>query len=677
MKHPSPESLVCARYCSPAGWTRWRAALALFFLGAGPLLAQSINDDFNDQTDNGAQGTWTHYDLGYWTDYLSGGLGSYGTAHYSFPANPAGPAGNYGYRLQGEPVGTDPFGIGPARVGSYRADAQYGGAPYSVRFQVGADLVAWSPATLDQDVGLLFMVNPATLAPGAVAGYALTYQASANTLYLSSIASEQPSTIGAQPVALDPTHQYRFVVATHDGTTFLGTLFDMAQPNNPVASAITTDTMYQGTPGICGLVAIQENDPPSDQPVDATFDNYSSSAPAAGAMPATVTDLTPPPAGKSTAVYPTVSVGILNRDTSVDTGSILLWMDSVLLPAGSLAIDPQVHKPNNPFANGQAFPGATVSYAINTLYPPASQHTNALAFKDDSNTWHTNAWTWTMAYPFLYASNSLPLGCLNVRGFEARMAQSDNGGVQLENSLNRALQQLAIPPLIPIDRAATSIVQVLNWDKAQDPPNNVPGLCAGTYQNIAVESVAYLELSAGVHRFHINTDDRAGLYSGVNLTDRRGAVLWENPANTADSYFDFVVEAPGLYPVCCLWEETGGGAHLNLYSVNLSDASEVLLNDPADPAGVVKAWFPLACKSAASVAGPYTVDAGAVNALTTADIVGSECAPAVVGQMVTGGAFTVPVSGTAGYYRLDGPRTTRITGMTTSGANLLLNYQVQ
>ena len=51
------------------------------------------------------------------------------------------------------------------------------------------------------------------------------------------------------------------------------------------------------------------------------------------------------------------------------------------------------------------------------------------------------------------ASNSLPIGSLNVRGFDVRMAQSDNGGVNLENSLARALQQLAIPPTIPLDTA--------------------------------------------------------------------------------------------------------------------------------------------------------------------------------------------------------------------------------
>jgi len=49
------------------------------------------------------------------------------------------------------------------------------------------------------------------------------------------------------------------------------------------------------------------------------------------------------------------------------------------------------------------------------------------------------------------------------------------------------------------------------------------------------------------------------------------------------STFDVVVEADGLYPVRCLWEETGGGAHLHLYSVDLGDGTETLINDPNNP----------------------------------------------------------------------------------------------
>jgi len=96
------------------------------------------------------------------------------------------------------------------------------------------------------------------------------------------------------------------------------------------------------------------------------------------------------------------------------------------------------------------------------------------------------------------------------------------------------VNKLAVPPLIPLDLTATSIVQLLSWDKT-GTPTNVPGLCPGSYINIAVESLAYLELTAGVHRFHIRSDDRAGLYSGTTPGGHQRTGIVENPGNTADS----------------------------------------------------------------------------------------------------------------------------------------------
>jgi hypothetical protein len=165
----------------------------------------------------------------------------------------------------------------------------------------------------------------------------------------------------------------------------------------------------------------------------------------------------------------------------------------------------------------------------------------------------------------------------------------------------------------------------------------------------------------------------------VNLADANAQALWENTDNTANTTFDFIVEADGLYPVRCIWEETGGGAVLQLWSTNsVTGGPEVLINDPGDPAGVVKAWYPIACKSSSSVAGPYTVASAAVNALNTTDIVGSDCAPTVVGSMVTGGTFTVPVGSDATlFYRLDGPRATKITNISKGVSNVVITYQVQ
>jgi hypothetical protein len=646
------------------------SALAIVLLGttAPRLAAQS--DDFNDGNDTG----WTRYSLpNIPANYPPYNLPSnyYAGATYSFPADDSG---GKAYRISAPGITYDPLGLKNARAGSYWPNQ------YTNRFSAGVDLLAWN-ATWRQEAGLFFFLRD--IGYGTSDGYTATYSSAYRQSYISAILNEVPTTVaelGTGAVTLDPTHRYRLVASSDNGYYFVLQLFDKADPNSPWMSAIADDFTWYNSGGSCGLFIFEQDPPPSASGADATFDNYAAVTPATGAMPAMVTDVSPPPAGKVAAMYPTVTVGILNRDTAVDTTSIVLCIDDVWIPHASLTVDTQVHKPNNPSGYTKDFAGATVTYAIPTLFPWGSKHTNRVAFLDSASAWQTNTWTWTTAYAYLFASNSLPVGSLSVRGFDTRMAQSTNGGVNLDNSLARALQQLAIPPQIPIDQTATSIVQVLDWNKASAPPANVPGLCPGGAINIAVESLAYLELTAGVHRFHINTDDGAGLYSGVNLTDGNGQLLWEKSSGTADTAFDFVVEAAGLYPVRCLWQETGGGAVLHLWSTNfVTGGPEVLINDSSDPAGVVKAWYPIACKSSSSVAGPYSVDSTAVNALNpTTPIVGSSCSPTVVGQMVTGGTFTVPViPGATRFYRLDGPRATRITNISNGVSSIAITYQVE
>lgn len=617
------------------------------------IAAQSF--DFNGGSDAG----WTHYSL---LDLP----GFSGAASYTFPADDSG---GKAYRIAAPPTKDDPYGLRNARAGSFRADAVYSG-----RFTLGTDLLAWNDSWR-QEAGLIFFFQDVGL--GTSDGYTATYSSDYKNLYISLINNEIPTTVaelGRNSVLLDATHRYRLVVSSHDGATLLLQLFDKSDLNNPFKSAIGYDLTYNA--GVSGLFVFQQEYPSMTQGAEATFDNYVAAVPAAGALPLTVTDLYPPPSGRTTELYPTVTVGLLDRDTMVDTSKILLYFDGQWIPTASLNIDPQVHRPANPGAYARDFYGATVTYPITTLLPWGSKHTNSIAFADTTGIWRTNTWSWTAAYPYLHGSNSLPVGSLTVRGFDARMVQSENGGVTLENSLARARQQLAIPPQILVTRTATNIVQMLSWNLSGSPAS-VPGLCTGTYINIAVESSAYLELSAGLHRFRIHSDDRTGIYSGVNVADPTAPALWENPNNTADTTFEFLVEADGLYPVRVLWEETGGGALLNLYSVSLSDFSEVLINDPSNPTQAVKAWYPIVCKASSSIAGPFTPAAGAVNAVNTADVVGTDCAPTVVGQIVTGGTFTIPAAASSQFYYLEGPRPVRIKSFTKVASNVVINYELE
>jgi len=624
----------------------------LSIIGALPFAPnlRAQTDNFN----SGNDALWTRYDLSQLGDPRVG-------ATYTFPPDATN---GYAYRIQatGNPYYPQ---AGPGRAASYRADVTYTG-----RFSMGADLNAWND-TIDQDFGLFFYLS--TPGIGTSAGYAVTY-GPRQDLEINLVADENPTEIGnVNPFHLDPTQRYRMTVSSHDGTTFLAQVFHVTDEHNPLGSVVTSDSTW--TSGYSGFV-LYDGTSPSITGCDATFDNYAAAVPPAGSLLTTVVDLYPPPEGQATELYPTVSVGILDRDSLVDTTSILLWMDGTLIPGGDLAIEAFLDRPNNPGGHAEAFSGATITYPIASLLPYGSKHTNSIAFADINGAWQTNTWSWTTAYPFLFASNALPVGSLNVRGVDVRMAQT-NGGNNLDNSLARALQQLAIPPLIPAEVTATSLVQVLAWNTT-GTPNNVPGLCAsaGEIDNIAVESLMYLELAAGPHRFHVTTDDQAGFYSGVGLADPNATVLWEAPGNTADTTFDFAVEAAGLYPFRCIWEQTGGGATLNVNVVDLDDNSETLLNDPANPTNVVRAWYPLVCKSSASVDGPYVADPTAVNVVSLADVLCNGTG-APVNQMITGGTFTIPMSGASRFYRLDGPRATKLTAITNATGNIAITYQVQ
>lgn len=633
------------------------SALVIILLGATAPRLAAQSDNLNDGNDTSGV-AWTHYTLP-----------SIFAATYSFPADDSG---GKAYRISA-PATSAPYGN--ARAGSYVKTNTY-----TTRFSVGTDLLAWSTAGRPE-VGLFWYFHDIGL--GTSDGYVATYSPSNRNIYVSVVTNEAQQAYFCRledgDITLNSTNRIRMVASSHDGYTFVFTVYNLLEPNTPWASAIGLDSMWYGFGTNCGLLIMNE-DYPSTNGASATFDNYVATEPAAGAMPAMLTDVYPPPAGNSKAsyLYVTNSVMILNRDTAVDTSSILLCLDGVWIPNASLTMDYQVYKQYNPSVYQQSFSGATASYGIPNVLPWGSQHTNVVVFSD-STTWYTNTWTWTVGYTYLFASNSLPIGSLSARGFDVRMAQTTNAGVTLANSLDRARQQLA--GTIAVDQRATSIVQVLNWNKNSAYPDNVPGLCPGNNAapiNIAAEACAYLQLTAGLHRFHIVTDDRSGVYSGVNLGDATTPAVWEAPNATADTTFEFGVEADGLYPVRCLWEETGGGANLALKSVDLNDLTEVLVNDSTDPAGVVKAWYPVVCKSSSSAAGSYTLAATATNVLNMVDVYGTGgCSANVVGQKVTGGTLTIPLSGTKQFYRLDAPRKTKFTNISQNGSNAVITYEAQ
>jgi hypothetical protein len=680
---PSTKSLIplANHWIGLAVPTASAAALALGLLAAVTVQAQTLTDNFNDRTDSGAQGTWTHYDLGYFTHLLSGGAIEYGTATFSFPANPLGPTSNYAYRIQAAPTCPDPIGIGPARAASFLPQ------PYTNRFLMAADLVSWTnPPGFYQYVGLLCLVPPNTIVPGQINGYAVTLSSSGGgELDLSAVSGELPTTIGEiDKIPLNPSHQYRLVVSSWNGTSLLATLHDQSDTNNPWRSAITDQAgQYANIPGVCGFVVEDATASAcTSAGCDGAFDNYFSTTPAAGTMPATVTDLSPQPNGKAMDLFAAVIVGIYNRDTTVNANSIPLWQDGVQIPSGSLAISNYVYKPDNSGDNGAAlaFDGATVYWTNNTLLPPGSTHTNVVVYSDNVPKTYSNVWTWTAAYPYLYASNSLPIGSLTLAGFDARLVQSSAAKLGSSHAYPNsvAAAQAILAGQYAVDLTSTNYVQEVAWGLAgveSGAITNFPGLCLSpaTPNSFAIETFTYLQLEAGTNTFYVDSDDCVGIYSGPNLADTSTVVFQSPTDQTVSQSFQFIVESAGLYPFHIIYEQGGGGAHLVLSSVN-ADTTHVLLNT----SGGVPAFYPLAVKSSTSVNGTYTVDAAAnaANTVTTAPVSCSGTGDAL-NLSLSGGTVTVPISSATKFYVLDGPRAARITSSQKVGSNLVIKYGYQ
>ncbi|MBI3852747.1 MAG: hypothetical protein HY298_21035 [Verrucomicrobia bacterium] len=373
-----------------------------------------------------------------------------------------------------------------------------------------------------------------------------------------------------------------------------------------------------------------------------------------------------PPNGSVVANYslPTFAT-ILNRDTSVDTNTIVLKMNGT-------------PKPITITDNGS---GANVTWSL-TDTPGAAVITNTLTFSDGTVS-QTN--TWTYSYAFLRASNSLPFTAGTTRGFNYRMVQIDAPTAR-DNSLLVAEAMLSIPPTIvpdpatsvdPSNRLWSTIAQGINWidNNATIPFPGLDGVATNytgsvndiaDYSNIAVELLGYMQLKAGGHRFRIASDDSMQLRSGATPADPNATQL-ASKDGTYYTLVDFNVEADGLYPTRCIWEEEGGYAELHIYSVNPDTGAERVLNDPggnqSDPF-LVKAFYQVVTISLLSSPtvnapiGTWTVESGAAidtNAKT----------------------ITVARSGSARFYRINTPPASTpktIVSAVLSGPNIVLTY---
>jgi hypothetical protein len=137
------------------------------------------------------------------------------------------------------------------------------------------------------------------------------------------------------------------------------------------------------------------------------------------------------------------------------------------------------------------------------------------------------------------------------------------------------------------------------------PKQEFPGLIFGSYpdesgfrttdrNNFSMLVETWLDFpSAGTWKMGVNSDDGFSVKSGQAPGDIFGQLLGEfdvaGGRSAADTIFSFFVPQPGLYPFRLLYEQGGGGANCEWFTVNPA-GQNVLINDCSQGTNAIYAY---------------------------------------------------------------------------------------
>ncbi len=241
----------------------------------------------------------------------------------------------------------------------------------------------------------------------------------------------------------------------------------------------------------------------------------------------------------------------------------------------------------------------------------------------------------------LSPGSALPFGSGIDPGFVVRSVQGPENPA-LANTLTRALRQLngtlvdASNQPVPNEAFAGPLsdgsfskvavtfdgvgAPVLGFNAELFP--GIPGV-SNHLQNFTIESVAFLELTAGVHTFgmavsadrtDVNDDDGYVVFSGVNprsvfatpIGSYQRTVTQPFQSNQLNTnYFTFEAPVDGLYPFRVVYWQTGRGANLVFFSVDQNTGQILPINDPNSFDGVPAYQT---ATNAARANGPYIAE---------------------------------------------------------------------
>ncbi len=291
-----------------------------------------------------------------------------------------------------------------------------------------------------------------------------------------------------------------------------------------------------------------------------------------------------------------VTAVIQDGDTAVDTSSVKLAIDGV-------AVTPEVSK-----ANGLT----KVIYTPSAYWTSAKAYTASLIFTAGATT-RTQAWTFTViSYGTLTKAHQASGVNTSKPGFLWQVFQNESyqynslastelllAGQMTNSSGAYVTENLADPNATGVAAGAGvksgvlykfEIPTVINL--SQDggdstghftPDDQMPGIpgTTGVNDGIEAEVITYVNLPAGVVTFGVVSDDSFRVQAGYINKPADGIVLGQADGSTADTTFRAVVKDAGIYPLRVIWQEGGGGANLELFTVN-SAGERFLIGDTAN-----------------------------------------------------------------------------------------------
>ncbi|MSU33326.1 MAG: hypothetical protein EXS25_11890 [Pedosphaera sp.] len=370
----------------------------------------------------------------------------------------------------------------------------------------------------------------------------------------------------------------------------------------------------------------------------------------AGVQRATVSSLIPASNASAQTVEPMVSAVIQNRDTRVDIGTIKMLLNGISVTPIVRAIDS----------------GVTVSYLMPVLPAVGAIQTARMIFADNQGVAQTNEWSFSFRYLMLDPATRLTTPG-SQRGLIVHVVQPPVGGSNLENNLARAEAQLATGSTIPRAYDLTVLASKINY--SQDGLNGgaagdftddeaVPGQTEeGGTDNWALEATTFLDLPKGVVRFGVISDDGYKIATGVAPNGGTPALAFHN-GGPANEVFDVVVTEAGIYGFRLVWYESGGGAHVEWFTVNTATGVRTLVNAEGGIRAYTTAVMttPLQLTGSATLSGAYGVIAGAsVNAAAK--------------------TVTTDLSVDTQFFKLSSGSVLTLTGIQISGGKVVISYR--